>query len=123
MTITKTELFKSKSHCNDRILRKTSENLLNKKGINRRNLSFRIRIQMKLIKESLERRNHRRNIRKITVKMKAIIISINKDRHLLQIPNRTNRVNLLSKILNLTISNRYNKITFQETLSLKRSRQ
>jgi hypothetical protein len=115
MTITKTELFKSKSHCNDRILRKILENLSNKKEINRRSLSFRIRIQMKLIKESSERRNHRRNIRKIIVKMKARIISTNKDRPLLQIPNRTNRVNLLSKILNLTISNRYNKIIFRET--------
>lgn len=115
MTITKTELFKSKSHCNDRIPRKILENLSNKKEINRRSLSFRIRIQMKLIKESSERRNHRRNIRKIIVKMKARIISTNKDRPLLQIPNRTNRVNLLSKILNLTISNRYNKITFRET--------
>jgi hypothetical protein len=115
MTITKTELFKRKSHCNDRIPRKILENLSNKKEINRRSLSFRIRIPMKLIKESSERRNHRRNIRKIIVKMKARIISTNKDRPLLQIPNRTNRVNSLSKILNLTISNRYNKITFRET--------
>lgn len=124
MTIIKTELFKNKNHCKDLILRKILEKLLNKKGKNLRSLFFRIRIQMKLIRENLEKKNHRRNIRKITAKMKArIIILINKDRHHLLILSQINPTNSRIKIINLTISNRYNKTLFQAILLLKRNRQ
>lgn len=72
---------------------------------------------MKLIQENLGKRNHQRNIIRIIVKMKAkIIILANKDRHLLQIHNKINLANSQSKLINLIMSNKYNKIIFQEIL-------
>lgn len=72
---------------------------------------------MKLIQENLGKRNLQRNIIRIIVKMKAkIIILANKDRHLLQILNKINLVNSQSKLINLIMSNKYNKIIFQEIL-------
>lgn len=72
---------------------------------------------MKLIQENLGKRNLQRNIIRIIVKMKAkIIILANKDRHLLQIHNKINLVNSRSKLINLIMSNKYNKIIFQEIL-------
>jgi hypothetical protein len=72
---------------------------------------------MKLIQENLGKRNLQRNIIRIIVKMKAkIIILANKDRHLLQIHNKINLVNSQSKLINLIMSNKYNKIIFQEIL-------
>jgi len=72
---------------------------------------------MKLIQENLGKRNLQRNIIRIIVKMKAkIIILANKDRHLLQIHNKINLANSQSKLINLIMSNKYNKIIFQEIL-------
>ena len=72
---------------------------------------------MKLIQENLGKRNLQRNIIRIIVKMKAkIIILANKDRHPLQIHNKINLVNSQSKLINLIMSNKYNKIIFQEIL-------
>jgi hypothetical protein len=72
---------------------------------------------MKLIQENLGKRNLQRNIIRIIVKMIAkIIILANKDRHLLQILNKINLVNSQSKLINLIMSNKYNKIIFQEIL-------